>query len=307
MIKAALVCVLAAAVMTSCSIRKIGETEDTKAKKSVSDKAMDTAEEDITTATEDASGQVTEDATGQVTDAPETHTEAPETHVEPQVPAGEYEPIVFMYHLILDEPYSVYENLFVRPSEFESQLAILNSLGYRYAFADEYGTFEYPTAMITLDDGYEDNYTEMFPILKKAGAKATVFLATSLVGTDGYLTEDQIREMAGSGLVSFQSHTVDHGELTYYDADGIADQITRSAEYIESLTGKKVTAFAYPAGRFNDFVLAETAKHVRFAYTTESPSARSVVSDLAIPRYRVPRGYPDSAFREIAEGGMEGK
>lgn len=49
-----------------------------------------------------------------------------------------YTPVVLMYHLIMDEPYSPYVNLFVRPKDFAAQMDILNSYGYTYLFADEY-------------------------------------------------------------------------------------------------------------------------------------------------------------------------
>lgn len=46
-----------------------------------------------------------------------------------------YTPVVLMYHLIMDEPYSPYVNLFVRPKDFAAQMDILNSYGYTYLFA----------------------------------------------------------------------------------------------------------------------------------------------------------------------------
>ena len=226
----------------------------------------------------------------------------PSESAAPTAPRGEYEPRVFMYHLILDEPYSPYENLFVRPSEFRSHLEALNELGYSYAFAEDYReTFEYPTAILTFDDGYEDNYTEMFPILRELGARATVFLATSLVGTPGYLTEAQIKEMSASGTVSFQSHTVAHVDLSYQTADFIERDTRDAIAYIEGLTGRPVRSMAYPAGSFNDTVIAAVGKYVDFAYTTEPPSRRSLDSPLAIPRIRVNRGMSKDAFRLAAQ------
>lgn len=231
--------------------------------------------------------------------APQGSGQQSQTDTPPTYPEGDYEPKVFMYHLILDEPYSIYEDLFVRPSELEEQIGILDSLGYDYAFAEDYGIKPRPTAILTFDDGYEDNYTEMFPILKKTGAKATVFLATSLVGTDGYLTETQIREMSASGLVSFQSHTVSHCELSSMSADRIASELKNSIDYIESLTGQKVRALAYPAGRYSDAAVAEVSKYVDFAYTTKSPSNTPSSDALLLPRWRISRGCSAASFRSI--------
>lgn len=247
-----------------------------------------------------ASTEVDSATAAPATTDPAESTAPDTTEPIPEYPAGEYVPEVFMYHLILDEPYSVYESLFVRPSELEAQIGVLDSLGYDYAFAEDYGIKARPTAILTFDDGYLDNYTEMFPILKRTGAKATVFLVKALVGTDGYLTEEQIREMSDSGLVSFQTHTVNHVELASLSAERIAAELSESIDYIESLTGREVRALAYPAGRYSDAAVAEVAKFVDFAYTTESPSA-AASDPLLIPRWRIPRGYPVSAFRGIVE------
>ena len=70
---------------------------------------------------------------------------------------------------------------------------------------------------LTLDDGYEDNYTNLFPLLKKYQAKATISVVTGSIGQPGILTADQIREMSDSGLVEFASHTVTHPHLTSLD------------------------------------------------------------------------------------------
>lgn len=293
--------ILCAVLLCGCGIRPIGsgpsdgqtqEPSDTPAASQTEQSAQTAAQTERSTQTD---APQTDGATGQ-TAPPETQTAA----TIPDAPRGDYTPLVFMYHLILEEPTSQYEGLFVRPSEFRAQLGILNSLGYRYAFADEYSKHtEYPTAVITLDDGYEDNYTEMFPILKEMGARATVFVITSLVGKPGYLTEDQIREMAASGLVSFQSHTVSHLELESQSAEFIGNEMSQSIAYLEGLTGRPVRAMAYPAGAFSESAMNEVGKYVDYAYTTEPPSRASVDSPLAIARVRINRGCAESTFRDI--------
>lgn len=65
--------------------------------------------------------------------------------------------------------------------------------------------------LLTFDDGYESNYTLAFPILREYGAKAAISLITSRIDerANGFLTWDECREMAKSGLVEFASHTND--------------------------------------------------------------------------------------------------
>lgn len=47
-------------------------------------------------------------------------------------------------------------------------------------------------AVVTFDDGYKDNYTNVFPILKKYNIPATVFLTTGHIGTDNLFWWDKI-------------------------------------------------------------------------------------------------------------------
>ena len=298
----------AALVLCGCSIRRVGDESATEPKRDTaaarseiapSEQITDGAVEDASTSGDTAAPSDTAERGAGRDTPPDTQ---PETRPIVDAPRGEYEPLVFMYHLILDEPYSPYENLFVRPSEFRSHVEALVELGYRFEFAEDYReSFEYPTAIITLDDGYEDNYTEMLPILREFGAKATVFVATSLVGTDGYLTEAQIKEMSDSGLVSIQSHTVAHVDLSYQSAEFIERDTQDAIAYLEGLTGRPVRSMAYPAGSYNDTVREAVGKYVDFAYTTEPPSMRTTDGPLAIPRIRINRGLSKEAFLWIIE------
>lgn len=313
----AIITILAISTLVSCKITKIdaptdtGEVSQTTAYSEGTQNASSDTEAPNTQA-ERTDPPMTE---AHVTEAPITEapiTEPPITEAppitEPEIPsvslplsAGNYEPKVFMYHLILDEPYSIYEALFVRPKEFESHLDVLNSMGFTYIFAEEYGKYDRPTVILTFDDGYEDNYTNMFPLLKEKGAKATVFLVKNLVGTDGYLTEAQIKEMSESGLVSFQTHTVSHLALGEMTEERVEYELSESISYIEGLTGRKVGALAYPGGSFSDTALSVAKRYVNFAYCSRSPNSYKADNMLLIPRYYARRGCSPESFGAMAQ------
>ncbi len=231
--------------------------------------------------------------------ATETPTETTQQTRSPSpIPGdGDYVPAVYMYHLIMEEPFSEYDGLFVRPSEFAAQLDALNEMGASYLFADEYKTTDGPSAVITFDDGYEDNYTTMFPILKEKGARATIFIISGWVGGEGYLTEAQIKEMADSGLVRFGCHTVSHADLSNLDEDGIRSQMLDANAAIGAMTGRAVTSIAYPAGGYNDTVTRVAREIYNFAYTTDSPATHTSFDAVTIPRYRVTRGQGAEIIR----------
>lgn len=206
-----------------------------------------------------------------------------------------YAPAALMYHLILEEPYTELTNLFVRPSEFEDHLQKLCAADCVFLFADEYARTDRKSIILTFDDGYEDNYTQMFPILKKYNAKATVFMITSKINTPGYLTEDMIREMAASGLVQFGSHTHTHPSLTSLSKEDLEWQFTESGQILYNLTGRYPRAVCYPGGTVNDFVMKEASQFYQFGYTTHNSADTSGCDPLALSRVRVSRGMSGNA------------
>jgi peptidoglycan/xylan/chitin deacetylase (PgdA/CDA1 family) len=122
--------------------------------------------------------------------------------------------LIFVYH---KEGVPVF--LFHRtPAGFESYLDILERAKvHTYLFSEVYENHEQGlplqknTCLLTFDDGYADNFYQAFPLLKKFGIKATVFINTFYIGTDpDYLTWEQVKEMYASGLVDFELHSHRH-------------------------------------------------------------------------------------------------
>ena len=139
-----------------------------------------------------------------------------------------------------------------------AQLEYLTENGYDpIFFSDLSHLSDYDKPVIlTLDDGYDDNYTELFPLLQEYDVKATVFVITGFLGTEHYMTADQAREMSESGLVDIQSHTVHHPELEELDYDAQKDEISQSRLEVARVTGRIPYVLAYPSGSRNDDTLS---------------------------------------------------
>lgn len=195
-----------------------------------------------------------------------------------------------MYHLVEEKPFTSLTNLFLRPSEFEDQLQSLNQAGYEYRFADDFTYSSRKGVMLTFDDGYEDNYTNMFPLLKKYHAKATIFMIAGSVGRSGSLTADMIREMAASGLVRIESHTVSHTDLRNLSDQALEREFVDSRKILSDLTGQPVNAICYPAGGVNKRVAASAARYFRYGYTTKNEANTRGCDPMEIPRLRIFRG-----------------
>lgn len=271
-------------ILCGCSAVRKTDNAESKASASADDEVTkpDTTAEDTTAET------TAEDTTEAVTTAEET-TSAPVADTEPAVAVGGMYPTILTYHLILDEPYTQFTNLFVKVSDFESQLQKLCDAGYSFLFADEFGEVGGKSVILTFDDGYEDNYTNMFPLLKKYNVKATVFMITSSIDVEGYLTSDQIREMAASGLVQFGSHTVAHRDLRGLGEEEQREELASSKAVIQGLTGQEVNCICYPAGGYNSTTVALASEYYNFGFTTHRGKYNGE-DKFELPRIAVQRG-----------------
>ena len=153
--------------------------------------------------------------------------------------------------------------------------------------------------MLTFDDGYASNYTLAFPILQEYGAKAAVSLITARIdaGKSGFLSWEQCREMAASGLIEFASHTNDlhisdevlginrmDGETEEEYAARVFPDLETSVARIEAETGQCVTTFTYPLGDMEEW--AEPFLREHFAVTLSGIYGRAHYGDSL---YHLPR------------------
>ena len=165
--------------------------------------------------------------------------------------------VALMYHHVgvLQDPQEEQFPFTVRPEMLERQILFLKANGYYPLSLAELenarktgkSTVQKPV-MLTFDDGYEDNYTALFPLVQKYQIPVLIFLITDRIGTPGYLTWDQILQMQASGLVAFGSHSCSHRRLRSLSDEEIAQEITRSKQILEERLGHAVTAFCYPFG-----------------------------------------------------------
>lgn len=181
-------------------------------------------------------------------------------------------PLILAYHSVNSERT---DNLAVRTSDFRRQLEWLRRRGYVAITLQRYlmeGSTSKRTAIITFDDGYADNYTQAFPVLKEYGFRATVFLVSDYVGTERIYPWDrarargraesyralawkQVHEMQEWG-VEFGSHTCTHPRLAEIDADISREEIRRSRDDLAAKLGREVVSFSYPQGNLNAKVVA---------------------------------------------------
>lgn len=207
---------------------------------------------------------------------------------------------VLMYHNI-DENAPL-SKLSVSPQSFKRQMGFLKRHNYNVVSLEELadlmakGRIPYKTIAVTFDDGYENNYTNAFPVLKELGLEATIFISPALIGEEGYSTWEQIIDMRESGLVAIGSHSMTHAYLPDLPQQKLDMEIFDSKRSIESHIRKDVSAFSYPAGGFNDYVRERVIKAGYKIAVATNPGKKYPRHDLfAMKRIRI-SGTSDNLF-----------
>ena len=164
---------------------------------------------------------------------------------------------ILEYHMITDETDEESYGYAVPPADFAAQLDYLKSEGYTTITLMDFlrakkGKQELPEKpiILTFDDGYEDNYTEMLPLLEERGMTGVVFMVTNDIGQKGYLTWDELKDMAAYGI-EIGSHTANHLPLTTLDRDKQMEEIKLSKLLMEWNGLPTVFTLSYPMGDYN--------------------------------------------------------
>lgn len=209
-----------------------------------------------------------------------------------EVPAGVNVPVL-MYHAVGNNCWG-YAELFVKPSEMEKQLAYLVDNGYDpiwFEDLEHVEDYDKPV-LLTFDDGYDDNYTELFPLLKKYNVKATIFIiGQDVSGINHKMNEEQIREMAASGLVSMQSHSYTHGNMGSMSEETLEYEIGETQKAITRITGKVPYVLCYPEGKFSSSTIEVAKRHgLNFGLKMVGGLYNTSVDDVfRISRYYIAR------------------
>ena len=199
---------------------------------------------------------------------------------------------VLMYHSINDADKT--SKLAVSTENFARQMEFLHKNHYNIISLEKAIAYiakrEKPplkTIAITFDDGFENNYTSAYPVLKKYNIPASIFIIVNRVGAPGFMTWGEIKEMSGSGIITIGSHTRVHFWLLGSDDRFLQDEVVNSKKILEEKLGKKVTLFCYPMGAF-DAKSKQAVKDAGYACAVSTSPNNTPLDDIfAIKRVRI--------------------
>jgi peptidoglycan/xylan/chitin deacetylase (PgdA/CDA1 family) len=157
---------------------------------------------------------------------------------------------------------------------------------------------------LTFDDGFENHYTNVLPVLRQYGFYATMFVITDRIGHRGYLSWDQVRKIEESGVAEIGSHSRSSRNLAGEVSDRVLnEEISGSKSILDSNLKNPTEFFAYPFGGYNNKVkeLVRCAGYL-CAVTVSSGGVLNNNDLFAIKRMAVSPGDNMFVFRLKVNG-----
>lgn len=211
---------------------------------------------------------------------------------------------VLLYHHI--QPQSIAQekgqtSLTVDNGIFDQQMGYLAGKGYHTISAEElvnalvtHSQLPANSIVITLDDGYLDNYVYAYPVLQKYRVIANLMVPTGLLGNtsgaNAYFTWDQLKEMVGSGLLFAYNHTWSHFAMGAGPAEKDIFEIKTAQQQLQEHLGKAFPLFVYPYGSGQTVAwVQQLVKENGFlaAFSTLGGSYSCDSNAMALPRVHI--------------------
>lgn len=199
----------------------------------------------------------------------------------------------------------------VPEANFKAQMKMLADSGYHtitpnqyYDYLETGAALPSKPVMITFDDTDLEQYTVGAVEMEKYGFKGVFFIMTIAIGRPKYMNKEMIKDLSDKGHV-IASHTWDHHRVDRYkDQNEIEErgvkkivndwdqQVLKTKEKLEAITGKPVEHFAYPFGIWNHKAIPELEKRgYKTAFQLSDNKRDSIAPLYSLRRMIVPGNW----------------
>ncbi len=218
-------------------------------------------------------------------------------------------PVPILEYHVLGRPQTEvpYPDLYAPRASFRKQMDWLDRQGYEAVTLEAVeeawyhgGTLPQKPVVISFDDGYRPQYTFALPTLRKHGWPGVLNLKAE--GSDLY--ESNVKAMLAAGW-ELAAHTINHSDLTTLEGEALEEEVAGSREILRREYGVPVKNFCYPAGRFDETVVAAVEAAGYVGATTEIPGFATKDHPYELARIEVLGSWDLGTFAETIHSDAE--
>ncbi len=147
--------------------------------------------------------------------------------------------------------------------------------------------------LITIDDAFSSFYKIAWPYLKKEKIPFILFVSTEVIGKNGYMTWNQIKELDKENSVYIGNHSHAHNYLVDLNNDDFINDINTANKIFIKKLGYNPIFFSYPFGEYNNFIKDHITKNFKFAFGQHSGVIDVNKDQYELPRFPINEKYGD--------------
>jgi len=197
---------------------------------------------------------------------------------------------ILEYHVLGPAPEGApYPELYVTRPDFHQEMGWLDAHGFEAVTLEtvekawyRHGTLPDKPVVLFFDDGYRPQFTYALPELRRHGWPGVLNLKAE--GSDLY--ESNVEAMLAAGW-ELAAHTIHHLDLTTLDPERLEEEVAGSRKILQREYGAPVADFCYPAGQFDETVVAAVEAAGYTAATTEIPGAAERDAPYELKRFEI--------------------
>src|SRR6266481_2681222 len=212
--------------------------------------------------------------------------------------------ILFLtYHKVVRQAEVKPEFYTIRAERLERQLELLARSGFQPISPKELaqpGAKPERSYVLSFDDGTQDHYDFVLPVLARYNQQAIFFVPTSKLDRSGYLQTRTLKKMSEAGHV-IGSHSHEHRRLDGMVEEDIRVQLQLSQNIIRQITGERPTLFAPPGGYITSKVRAIAVEAGMLVIRTMKWGYNPKPNLVSLDCIPVNRHLAEMEFRRILE------
>jgi peptidoglycan/xylan/chitin deacetylase (PgdA/CDA1 family) len=213
--------------------------------------------------------------------------------------------ITLMYHRFEENKYP---STNIRNEIFLQHLKEINNLGIEFITFKKFEkiiktNIDKNYLLLTIDDAFESFYLNAWPILKNKRIPFVLFVSTREIGKYGYMTWDNIKEVAASNLVTIGNHSHTHEYLIDWKDNKIKSDLETSMQIFKKELGYSPKIFSYPFGEYSTNLKKIVADlNFEFAFGQHSGVIDPSKDFLELPRFPINEKYGElKRFKSILQ------
>ena len=210
-----------------------------------------------------------------------------------------------MYHRFEENKYP---STNIRNEIFLEHLKEINNLGIEFIAFKKFEkiiktNIDKNYLLLTIDDAFESFYLNSWPILKNKRIPFVLFVSTREIGKYGYMTWNNIKEVAASNLVTIGNHSHTHEYLIDWKDNKIKSDLETSMQIFKKELGYSPKIFSYPFGEYSTNLKKIVADlNFEFAFGQHSGVIDPSKDFLELPRFPINEKYGElKRFKSILQ------